>query len=672
MVQPRAGRYPAYLGLLLLVAAALLPPILAPGLLAAQPPPGPEEEEPPDLSEDPGGSVDPAVPEEEVTLGQDLLPYEGDPLALDSPDDYTPEELGTGPSIGADRDAAVAGCAMSGPLVRPIKIAPGAKRYFSFRGRTQVLVGVSADNGCHLELGAAFCNFTNYKATLRTAQENKLNKLRLWVALSGEKLPNNVPFARVTDASGTYWRLDQRNPLFFNRLRQVVAFAQSLDMMVEVTFFAPFEGGVLPGSPWGGGGRAPNASGQVTPVRFSSADYFVIFDRRGTPEALQNERMRTYQKKVIEWTVRELWCFDNVYWEIANEPEGSNVHPLAVAEWQREMIRSVMAEEAKYPRLAAGGHLIAVQPFTRRGAEAFLNDPNVDIINGHYTNVTEDPKATLPDGIQSRLDLGALSLIQIFGNQPKIFGFNETKITPLGGKTGTRSHLNGSLARGTAEPARAEAWEFLFDQGATYDHFGYLSTTSGTPAAVRGHMKVLKAFFDSLPLADLTPARPPAWVDIGPYPHDAMGLDPSRLSQRYWAALQTRPNLPRLFLLYLHHSTLRCGKRNGDSVDEAEFPASGCLSSSDSTRVYLSRNGYDARVWPIQKYQDRLRLKNLAPTPCTFSVKWIVPATGSESPGSILRWDPANGGTCNGGICEVVSPLYSFDTILKVQQQSCP
>jgi len=472
--------------------------LLLPPSLAAQPPEIGTGEEPPEIGTDPGTSTDPSLPPDEWTLGDDFLPYDGDPLALDSPGFYAenPSLIGTDPSFGVTPERAMAGCATETRTIVPAKLDSNFPRYLSYRLKTRLLVGVSADNGCHLDLSADKCNFTNHQATLKAAHDAGLNKIRLWVAIAGEKTPNNVPFLYCTDSTNPdcsstaypYWRLDKPNGLFFGRLRQVVAYAQTLDMLVEVTFFAPFEGDFFTTGPWGGKGKLPGANG-LEIVKLSQEEYAVVDDPRGTPQAQMNLRMREAQRNVISWTVRELWCFDNVWWEIANEPEPESVDPVALAVWQKAMIRAAMDEEGHYPLLASGGHLIAVQPFTTVGADLYKNDPNVDILNGHYTTVTTDPASTLPNGASRQLDAGALTLVQKYGSRQRPFGFNETKITPFGGKTGTRAHVDGVLKQGLPEPARAEAWEFLFDQGGIHDHYGYLSGgVPNTPADIRRHL----------------------------------------------------------------------------------------------------------------------------------------------------------------------------------------
>ncbi len=654
--------------------------------LAAQPPPGPEEEDPAAYGDDPGTGTDPAVPSEKWTLGDEMLPFDGDPLSLDSTDLYPPELLGTPPSYPDDLAFLTTSCADRAAPVVPLLIAPAttalpnASRYFSFRTTPMALFGVSADNGCHLDLPADVCHYgpnDAYKATIQAAKNAKLNKLRLWVAIIGEKNPSNVPFLQATDASGTFWNLLEPNPDYFLRLYNVVAFAKSLDMIVEVTFFAPFEGKFFSEGPWGGKGKLPKAQGGFEAVKFSLQEYFVIHDPRTTADAVMNEKMRPAQAKIVEWTVKTLWCFDNVYWEIANEPELDTVDPLEVAKWQNEIPPLITQEERKHPLLAQRGHLVAVQPFTREGTDQYRSNPNIDVINGHYTVVGTDPKLTLPNNKSKQLDAGALRLAQTYGSTQKPFGFNESKITPLPGQTGTRSHLNGALTWALPEPARAEAWEFMFDLGGTYDHYGYLAgANANTPGQIRTQIGKLREFFDGLPLGNLISARSPVWININRYPSSIEGLDTERLAQRFWAVLQTPPTASsRLFLLYLHHSTPRCVKMNaqGPGTQEVEFTSQGCPQDprANNQRRLMSRQGYDARIWNVpatMKYQDTLRLLDLGPNNGNFDLQWITPATLSKTPTQTIAWNAQNK-TCNGGSCQIISPAYAFDIVLQVKQK---
>jgi len=688
------------------------------------------------MTEDPGSSEDPGGDDSQSTLGQPELAYDGDPELLDDPGTYPSEMVGKDPSYGYDAAEGPMDCRQyTGGPVTPLGIRANAPRYLAYAGQIKLLVGASADVACHFRYTKTNpmldkCNSgpslidppapgqptpspsTYYAQVLTDLKNAGFNKTRLWVALGLEKDRENLPF--LWDAQGGNWRLDQKNQDYFDRIRAVVSKAKELDMFVEVTFFAPFQGpnNGFSAGPWSwNANRAraldPGQTGPPTRAGFTSHYYAVINDARTGVEAARNERMRKYQQKVIEWTVEELWCYDNVIWEIANEPEDRKVYPLNVADWQRSMIAMVRqadcpanappSECAPRPALTRR-HLIAVQPFTELGASAFVGDIKVAILNGHYTQVRTDPTPTLPDppGTSNRLNLGAIQLARLQGNSvAKVLGFNEGKITPLGGASGTRSHVNGSVAEGP-EAARAEAWEFLFYRGGTLDHWGYLSrngASSSTVTAIRQQLSNLKAFMGGLPLERLkSSAIRPNWITnntLSPYPVATQGWDAARSSQRYWAALQTDETAAtgRWFLLYIHHSTRRC--YDPRAQQEREFTASGCDDDNDPNTLpsrpgpFMSLGGYDARVWttPQSKRHRETFNVDLGPNPGTFDVFWINPAnlqtvkqqavawkkTSCSLSGCIICSNPSASNPCSIGLSP--SEGYDFDVVLKIVQR---
>lgn len=344
--------------------------------------------------EDPGSTEDPGGDDSQSTLGLPELAYDGDPQFLDYPELYPPERVGTDPSYGyALIGAAPMDCKQyTGGSVTPIGVWGNSPRYLAYAGQVRLLVGASADAACHFlptatnpmvdQCNAGPSPTHSYVPVLTGLKNAGLNKIRLWVALGYERDRDNVPF--LWNAQGGYWRLDQKNQAYFDRLRAVVSKAKELGMFVEVTFFAPFEGGGFSRSPWSYAANLARAA-DGTRLGFTSPYYFVIHDTRTGVEGVRNERMRQYQQNVIRWTIDELWCYDNVFWEIANEPEERHVYPLNVADWQRSMIATVLEHDSpsQHPALTRR-HLIAVQPFTRLGGDTFIGDASVAILNGHY------------------------------------------------------------------------------------------------------------------------------------------------------------------------------------------------------------------------------------------------------------------------------------------------
>jgi hypothetical protein len=693
-----------------LVSMCVLVLRLAP-LLAQTDEPLPDDPPPwGDLASDQDPSLLPDDPQFELPLD----PYTGSEVYLEPEGgdslDVMPPDPTSAPQPG-QVEAPSAWSPVTCSTVKPLRLAAAKPRYFSYWGVPQLLVGASADAGCVLNLAQKDqCYIANYSNLFTTAHNLGLNKVRVWVALGYgyddvaanpailTRLPN-APFLWVTPASGSpYWLLDtQGGPVagfaaFFDRLRTVVDMARSQNLFVEVTFFSPFEGQAFNSGPWsmpGGKSRAadPPSSTNLVPAGFSSPFYAVTNDT-SSAAALTNEKMRRYQTNIIKWTVETLWCYDNVYWEIANEPEGltrdvDNIQkaadPLAVTRWQKAMIYEVRkAEKVHSPNLAYG-HLIAVQPFTQAGADALLApatappgwtlDPSFpldpQVLNGHYTNVPTQTVTRFPNG-QTFLDRGAIDFVRDrnYNRRNLPVGFNENAISNLGGERGTKRHLNGSttlsLPLYVEASARAEAWEYFFSGGSTYDHYGYLGTNqlpnlNSIAIAVRTQLGRLNSLFANKfglqPAPSLTAfqtANISPWFNPGTY----RAWEARTASQRYWAALEVPVGSHRALLFYLHHSTPRC-KPNSNDYNQ------GCPNNS-----FLPFGSYDARVWTLSPpgggpagYQESFTLA----TSGSYTATWIDPETTATLSGPQSITCPPS--------CTITSPVYKFDLMLRLFRQ---
>ncbi|HVT19476.1 MAG TPA: hypothetical protein VHQ90_25265 [Thermoanaerobaculia bacterium] len=603
---------------------------------------------------DPGGATDPRLDPRPNTLGQPQLPSNTNPARLGGP----------------GRPAAAAG-------IIPIGMDRVTHRYFVDHGAIKVLIGVSSDIGCHLHLTSdgSQCSFDSsqsswYVNVLRDAASKGLNKMRLLVTRNGgdwqsketcaalEGAFHDQPFRYHQDKTGKhgigYWYLDQQNIQFFKNLKAVVEFAKQQGIYVEVTFFGPWVG-IFELGPWHPD-HARLSTDLTTPIGFNDRSYFAKLDPSNGGVNV-NEAMRAYQMQVMHWTVDTLWSYDNVYWEIANEPEkyipestgcGAPTTATAlaadVAQWQNMMIDDLAAyEQNNYVStgLLAHPHLIAVQPFSPEGANIYAANGNVDVINGHYTTVR--PK----NG-----GLGAIDLARGYANQPKILGFNEGKITGLNADGSTNK--DGTANGGQADSARAEAWEFMVDQGGTFDHFGYYYS-SANGRQIRQQLGALKSFLSSLALRHLTTSpdvadrsRPGArWVNIGPSPYNPV-TPPD--NTKFWAALEPSSTATIIqYVLYIHHSQPR-------HMDE------------NPAEPYLAFGGYQPL---FGSYQESLRLC-LGPQPGTFAAQWIDPSTNMPI-GSAQTIPWAGSTTCgNGGpgsVTVTTSQSYSYDIALLVTKQ---
>jgi len=209
-----------------------------------------------DPKEDPGSTEDPWTDDSESTLGLDVEPFTGDPIYLDDPADYSAGEIGKDPSYGYSAAEGPVKCtSYAGEMVKPVRLSGDSPRYLSYALTPRILIGASPDAACHFvpttaealkdkcqtALTNPAANPKDFRTVLPALKAAGLNKIRLWVALGHAKDAVNSPFLQENG----FYVLSKKNQTYFDRLVAVVSKAKELDMFVEVTFFAPFEGSLV-------------------------------------------------------------------------------------------------------------------------------------------------------------------------------------------------------------------------------------------------------------------------------------------------------------------------------------------------------------------------------------------------------------------------------------------
>jgi hypothetical protein len=180
------------------------------------------------------------------------------------------------------------------------------------------------------------------------------------------------------------------------------------------------------------------------------------------------------QRAVVERLVRELNAFDNLYYEICNEPyERGGL----TREWNDQMIDTIVATEAGLPKK----HLIA-QGFPRSAKRIHELNPRVSILNFH----AERPRA-----------------VRLNDSHNRVVAMDET----------------GGADR-TDLKYRTEGWSWILSGGAVYNHLDFSFTTDhpdgsafplppGTPGgggpALRKQLQVLKQFIERFEFVRMTP-----------------------------------------------------------------------------------------------------------------------------------------------------------------------
>jgi len=392
----------------------------------------------------------------------------------------------------------------------------GNPSYLTFRGKATILVG----SGEHY--GAVVNRDFDYRRYLDTLAAAGLNLTRLFVGTYYEK-PGDfgigantlapgpgralVPWARSDTPGGAdggaKFDLSRWDPAYFERLRAFAAEAGKRGIVVEVVLFSSYYGSGWPYSPLNTANNV-NGTGAVPKEK---------------AQTLDNGNLLAEQERVVRKIVAELRDFDNVYYEIQNEPWADHeaaadvvnvsvlpgdVSPpgafwknrvdLAGSEslaWQARMAAVVAEEEA---RLGVR-HLVA-QNYCNHRYPLRDVDPRVSILNFHYA---------WPEAATLNAGLG------------RVVSFDET---------GFASPSDRVAAPETDAVYRRQAWEFLMAGGGIFSMLDYSFAVGhedgtfvnrapgGGSPALRRQLRVLKDFLHSFDIPDLEPR--PGLVESSP------------------------------------------------------------------------------------------------------------------------------------------------------------
>lgn len=337
----------------------------------------------------------------------------------------------------------------------PLKLDPANPHYFLFRGRPAVLVTSGEHYGAVLNVDF------DYKTYLAELQRNHLNLTRTFAGTYRE-VPGSFSIDHNTLApadraflcpwvrEGNHFDLTRWNAAYFARLKDFVREASRRGVVVELNLFCPFYKDEM----W-----------RVSP--FNTVPRLEVF-------TLKHASATAAQLAFVRKVVGELRDFDNLYYEIANEPYFGGI----TAEWQRTIARAIAETEADFP----DRHLIS-QNVANGSVKVPGPDPLVSIFNFHYSRPAESVAMNY-----------ALN---------RAIGMNETGFD------------------GSADSTyRIQGWDFLMAGGALYNNLDYSftagheggdfrydrSTPGGGSASLRRQLGVLHRFFERLDFVHMAPA----------------------------------------------------------------------------------------------------------------------------------------------------------------------
>lgn len=313
---------------------------------------------------------------------------------------------------------------------KPIRLHPENPHYFEWRGRPTILI-TSAEH-----YGAVLNRDFDYKRYLLALERYGFNLTRVFSGSYCEPpgafgITSNTlapaegklicPWAR-SDApgytgGGNKFDLNKWDRAYFDRLRDFVSEAGERRIVVELVFFCTF----YDDSMWN---LSPmNARNNVNGVGdIPRSDVFT----------LQNKKLTVVQDSVVRRIVKELNDFDNLYYEICNEPYERGGQTQA---WQAHVARVVVEAEKALPNkhMIAQGLPWRASNLPEGPVKRMMPNRHVSILNFHGS--------------------GPSTPVSLYYDLNKVIAYDET-----GGRAAS------------ADPYRIEAWEFIISGGAVYDH----------------------------------------------------------------------------------------------------------------------------------------------------------------------------------------------------------
>jgi hypothetical protein len=353
---------------------------------------------------------------------------------------------------------------------KPLMLHPANPHYFLFRDKPAVLV----TSGEHY--GAVLNREFDYIAYLDELQNRGFNLTRTFCGTYREvpgsfgitdntlaPKPNRylAPWARsaTPGAADGGNKFDSKawDNAYFQRLKDFMAQAGRRGIVVELGLFCTVYDDKL----WAV--NAMNAANNVDGIgTVGRLDIYTLKDKALT----------AVQEALVRKIVAELKDYDNLYYEVCNEPYFGGVS----REWTDHMVATISDAEAGMPTR----HLIA-QNIANGSTKISPANPRVSVFNFHYS--------TPPDSVALNADLR------------RVIADDET---------GFRGQ--------TDLPYRSEGWEFLMAGGAVYSNLDYSYTCphpdgtarvttspGGGGPELRKQLAILKRFIEELDFIKMRP-----------------------------------------------------------------------------------------------------------------------------------------------------------------------
>jgi hypothetical protein len=398
----------------------------------------------------------------------------------------------------------------------PISLHPDNPKYFLFRGKPLVLITATEHYGSVLNRPFDYRKYLDDAADKKQTLTRTFLLFRELASASNPKSPCKpepqdyiAPWPRTGTAMALdgqpQFDLDAWNEEYFKRLHDFLALASERGIVVELTLLSnSYFDGVWALNPL----RAENNKQGVGKIEWP--EYTSLKD------PAVNERQFAHARKIVRETAK----YDNVYYEICNEPGGGvagHVTPAEVDAWQIEIAKVVREELAKLKKthMVFASEAFSYTPVFTQGLDASFAADGVgaimDVVNVHPlpNTVLDGRPYQLGNFMSKELRLHDLRDFGLAAwRKPKANVWDEDNAATM-----FRDEVGWTIHR-------KRAWVALLS-GAHYDMIDFSiqagGLESGTPEsnkAIRTWFKHLSAFIHSVDFLHASPL--PTWVGRAP------------------------------------------------------------------------------------------------------------------------------------------------------------
>lgn len=265
----------------------------------------------------------------------------------------------------------------------PIRLNPENPHYFQYESKPVILITSAEHYGALINLDFEYIlyldalhaqglNYTRVFTGTYIEREADIKEIGFNNTLAPRSGRLIVPWARSNEngylGGGNKFDLDKWDNNYFNRIKDLITQANRRGIFIELTLFGnQYKDSIWMNSPLHPANNIQNCG----PSGYNS---FLLF------QTLKDKKLLARQEEFVTKVIHELNNFDNIFFEICNEPFNEVTDSMAVDEWHNHMIKLITKVEARLPKK----HLIASN-------QSVVDNSNVSVANYHYVKIPGKP-----------------------------------------------------------------------------------------------------------------------------------------------------------------------------------------------------------------------------------------------------------------------------------------